>query len=499
MDEIYIKIADDEKSTNEPIEFLLEDDKTIFLSSISAQYPGASGLKYRNPATQTIRGLKLVDGKIYMPQSQDLWQDYLYIAAFPNNKRKIEGFDSEGTKSKLQKKCCDLIVLGLPYTMNEDELGKYFSEFGTLDMTYIKRDENGDSRGYGFIRYSTYEEQEIACKRRHQIQGRWCEVKVPRSKESRSSPKIFVGGIEEGTTSAQLSNYFSTYGKVEDVFIQLNPFRGFAFVTFEDSDIANSLIGQNHVIDGVRVYINNADDKNTKRQQQQNRLEDSFNSQQYGQQHNYWNKQNGYGQRNNRPNNKKNKNYQKNNHTKSEDNGPGYPHNSFKPTGDRHYFDKEALDNTRDNTFNDGGPNKFNKRGGMKDFQQNNRGFNDFSFNDGGPNKFNKHGGMKDFQQNNRGFNDFSFNDGGPNKFNKHGGMKDFQQNNRGFNDFYKDGDNFATDQSWMSNYNQFNQGASNIMPSSDFYNTMSPNVWNSTMSSWNSMMSGMMNQFPYK
>ena len=84
----------------------------------------------------------------------------------------------QSKRSASMQKCSDLIVLGLPWELNEDDLSKYFSKYGELVMTQIKRDENKKSRGYGFIRFSTLDAQKAACRERHHIQDRWCEVKI---------------------------------------------------------------------------------------------------------------------------------------------------------------------------------------------------------------------------------------------------------------------------------------------------------------------------------
>jgi len=46
----------------------------------------------------------------------------------------------------------------------------------------VKRDDEGKSRGYGFIRYASYEAQEMVLGKQHFIEGRTCEVKIPHSK-----------------------------------------------------------------------------------------------------------------------------------------------------------------------------------------------------------------------------------------------------------------------------------------------------------------------------
>lgn len=50
-------------------------------------------------------------------------------------------------------------------------------------MTQIKKDiKSGQSKGFGFVRFGSYDVQVRVLSTRHLIDGRWCEVKVPNSK-----------------------------------------------------------------------------------------------------------------------------------------------------------------------------------------------------------------------------------------------------------------------------------------------------------------------------
>lgn len=76
------------------------------------------------------------------------------------------------------------------------------------------------------------------------------------------SSKIFVGRVTEDITVEELTQHFSQYGEVLDVFIP-RPFRAFAFVTFLDSNVAQSLLGEDHIIKGVSIHIGEATPKNS--------------------------------------------------------------------------------------------------------------------------------------------------------------------------------------------------------------------------------------------
>ena len=54
-----------------------------------------------------------------------------------------------------------------------------------LSLFQVKKDvKSGQSKGFGFIRFSSYESQMRVLAQRHMIDGRWCDVKIPNSKVS---------------------------------------------------------------------------------------------------------------------------------------------------------------------------------------------------------------------------------------------------------------------------------------------------------------------------
>lgn len=79
MPYLYIRVAEDENE--EPMEIPSEDDGTVLLSSVAAQFPGACGLRYRNPETQCLRGVRLLEGVLYAPEND--WGNLVYIVNYP--------------------------------------------------------------------------------------------------------------------------------------------------------------------------------------------------------------------------------------------------------------------------------------------------------------------------------------------------------------------------------------------------------------------------------
>ncbi|XP_029710746.2 TAR DNA-binding protein 43 isoform X2 [Aedes albopictus] len=275
-----------EEEGEEAVELPLEDDGTLSLSTLQAQFYGACGLKYRNPENKAIRGVRLNDNKLHPFSPEQGWGNHMYICVFPKeNKRKSDDkLENSTPKTKRienrNRTTTDLIVLGLPWKTTEEGLREYFDAFGDLLVVQIKKDpKTGQSKGYGFIRFAKFESQMKALSKRHLIDGRWCDVKVPSSKDQmqhQMPSKIFLGRVTEEMTADDIREYFSKYGEVTDVFIP-KPFRAFAFVTFIDPHVAQSLCGEDHLIKGASVYVSTASPRpEHNRNQQKNQMGGNF-------------------------------------------------------------------------------------------------------------------------------------------------------------------------------------------------------------------------------
>lgn len=78
----YIQVSEDEGE--EPIELPTEDDGTLLLSTLAAQFPGTCGLKYRNPESRALRGVRLVEGRLHPPENG--WGSVVYYCVFPKGR-----------------------------------------------------------------------------------------------------------------------------------------------------------------------------------------------------------------------------------------------------------------------------------------------------------------------------------------------------------------------------------------------------------------------------
>ena len=139
----FIKVAEEEGE--EPIELPTEGDadNSLLITTLAAQFPGACGLKYRNPESRAWRGVRLSDGRLFPPSVDTGWGSLVYVSVMPKaDKRKSDDHSDSNSASAKNKrveknKCSDLIVLGLPWKTTEPELREYFEPFGEVLMAQV--------------------------------------------------------------------------------------------------------------------------------------------------------------------------------------------------------------------------------------------------------------------------------------------------------------------------------------------------------------------------
>lgn len=74
---------------------------------------------------------------------------------------------------------------------------------------------------------------------------------------SKQECKVFIGGLSWETTGDKLRSYFENYGAVREAFVSYNrnngrP-RGFGFVVFESTEVADKVVAAKHTIDRREV------------------------------------------------------------------------------------------------------------------------------------------------------------------------------------------------------------------------------------------------------
>ena len=143
-------------------------------------------------------------------------------------------------ESKLMRK---LFIGGLNYSTTDDDMRKYFEQFGQLeDCVVMKFNDSGRSRGFGFVTFSTSSQlDDCQNQRPHNLGNKTLETKraTPRRESGKpesqmSVKKLFIGGLTDDMSDDDLNDYFNKFGNVMNVeqlkWNDTGKKRGFGFV-----------------------------------------------------------------------------------------------------------------------------------------------------------------------------------------------------------------------------------------------------------------------------
>lgn len=181
----------------------------------------------------------------------------------------IRGMRSAGDiKADQDKK---LFVGGLHHSTTESQLREFYSQWGEItDVVVMKDQRTGKSRGFGFVTFAESSSVDAAqAARPHTIDGKTIDSKraMPREETSpevhAAVKKIFVGALKKDVTNEDLAQYFSQFGTVVDASVVMskdrNESRGFAFVTFDDTDAVDKVIlSKPHNINENKIDVRKA-------------------------------------------------------------------------------------------------------------------------------------------------------------------------------------------------------------------------------------------------
>lgn len=178
----------------------------------------------------------------------------------------------------------NIFIKNLPSSIDHKNLFDLFSVFGNILSCKVAMDENGNSKGYGYIHYETAEGAQDAISKfnGNYIDEHVIEVLPFLRKAERSNQALwtntYVKQFPKSWDENQLKALVSTYGEVLSVAIMRDAegvSKGFGFINFVDHEGASKAVDalSKHVIeeDGTQysLYIGRAQKKNERHRELQ--------------------------------------------------------------------------------------------------------------------------------------------------------------------------------------------------------------------------------------
>ncbi|CAF1150533.1 unnamed protein product [Adineta steineri] len=211
-----------------------------------------------------------------------------------------------------------LFVGGLTWDTTQEDLREYFTSFGNILDCSIKHDPStGRSRGFGFLVFDSKDiVEKILLQNDHFVKGRRVDPKPAHRRlnasnnqinntsnnnlssqnslygidssssmsyanmgmGANSNPysnnrKVFIGGLDPSFPDSQLREYFSKFGKIDEIDLpydkEKNERRPFCFISFQTEQAAQEVLRlQRHTIGDISVDVKRAKPKTSNNQQQ---------------------------------------------------------------------------------------------------------------------------------------------------------------------------------------------------------------------------------------
>ncbi|CAH0562706.1 unnamed protein product [Brassicogethes aeneus] len=185
----------------------------------------------------------------------------------------------------------NVFIKNLDRSIDNKAMYDTFSAFGTILSCKVAQDENGTSKGYGFVHFET---EEAANKSIEKVNGMLLNSKkvyvgrfIPRKereKELGEKAKLFtnvyVKNFGEDLTEEQLRIMFEKYGVITSYKIMSKDdgkSKGFGFVAFESPEAAETAVealnAGKELVEGKPLYVGRAQKKAERQQELKRRFE----------------------------------------------------------------------------------------------------------------------------------------------------------------------------------------------------------------------------------
>jgi polyadenylate-binding protein len=183
----------------------------------------------------------------------------------------------------------NIFIKNLDKSIDNRTLHDTFSAFGNILSCKVVTDENGLSRGYGFVHYETAEASEKAIQKVNGmlISGKKVFVGHHVSKKERESKaeemkknftNVFVKNLDETVDDSEILALFSEFGVVTSCVIakdESDKSKGFGFVNFRDHDAALKAVEGLHEkeLKSKKLYVSRAQKKSERLEELQRKYE----------------------------------------------------------------------------------------------------------------------------------------------------------------------------------------------------------------------------------
>ncbi len=190
--------------------------------------------------------------------------------------------DGRGSGGANNPKSSTIFVAGVSYDATEDHIREAFQVYGTIVRVRLPTDEDGKTKGFGYVEFDTVDEARAAFEALDGAEvasrslrldyvaerdrpSREIEEEDPQEPDHGPSNTLFVGSLSRSANEDMVREAFSPYGTITGCRLptdkESGEMKGFAYVSFETQELAEAAVaGMNgKTIDGRRIRLDYAE------------------------------------------------------------------------------------------------------------------------------------------------------------------------------------------------------------------------------------------------
>ena len=194
---------------------------------------------------------------------------------------------------ELKAKFTNVYVKNLDTEVSDSEIEEMFKQYGPITSAVIQKDEDGKSKGFGFVNFENSEDARKAVNELHEKEHKGkvlfvarAQKKVEREEELRrqyeqakleklakyQGVNLYIKNLDDEIDDEKLRQEFSVYGVITSAKVMRddkNNSKGFGFVCFSEPDEATRAITEanGRMIGSKPIYVALAQRKEVRRSQ----------------------------------------------------------------------------------------------------------------------------------------------------------------------------------------------------------------------------------------
>lgn len=201
--------------------------------------------------------------------------------------------DRESKFEELKANFTNVYVKNLNLEMTEESFKKLFEPFGTITSSYLEKDQDGKSKGFGFVNFESHEAALKAVNELNDKEIEGQQIYVGRAQKKRErleelkkqyeatrleklskyqGVNLFIKNLDDSIDSEKLEEEFKPFGSITSARVMVDDqgkSKGFGFVCFTSPEEATKAITEMNqkMLEGKPLYVALAQRKDVRRSQ----------------------------------------------------------------------------------------------------------------------------------------------------------------------------------------------------------------------------------------